>query len=84
MSDVQKHFWFSAKQQELLRDMSMSIPYQPLVALIDGKTVIATMCSVTLNHQSHWDDLVYLGQGEFAMTAEQWRAVRRNWQTLAA
>lgn len=41
-------------------------------AIIDGKETLYTSCSETMDHGTAWDDMQYLGRGDFSHSRGFW------------
>lgn len=66
------HFWYSEKQANVL-GVECSLDKMPInYATIDGETVAYTICSQTMNHGCLFDDMQYLGQGDYAYAIGTW------------
>lgn len=66
------HFWYSEKQASVF-GVSLSVKRRPInYATINGKIVLYTTCSHTTEHGCFFDDMVYLGQGDYAYAIGTW------------
>lgn len=66
------HFWYSEKQAAVL-GVRWSGDKMPInYATIDGKTVAYTTGSQTMDHGCFFDDMQYLGQGDYAYAMGTW------------
>jgi len=63
------HFWYSKKQEAVYSDLlHKKINY----ANINGELVKYTTCSETMNHGCLFDDMQYLGQGDYHSSNGYW------------
>lgn len=58
------HFWFSEKQLDFMM-RKRGNKYQRKYAKINGQIVEYTMWTDTKEHTAMWNDVVYLGEGEY-------------------
>jgi hypothetical protein len=59
--NMNRHFWYSEKQQSVLEAFDMESNNK---CIINGKILPYTVCSKTEKHCCLFDDMEYLGQGE--------------------
>ena len=58
-----KYFFYSRKRQVLKKSEINSVQNY---AIINGKEVPYNICSSTMDHGCLWDDMVFLGEGEWS------------------
>jgi hypothetical protein len=68
------HFWYSAKQAQrfALAEHWGFEPRPVNYATIGGEVVCYTSCSADTEHGCSWDDMVYLGQGDYSHSSGDW------------
>lgn len=66
------HFWYSEKQANVLGVRWSEEKQRINYAYIDGKTVVYTTCAQTMDHGCAFDDMQYLGQGNYAGSVGTW------------
>lgn len=67
------HFWYSKKQE----NMMIMFPFPRVgnpknYAEINGKKVLYTTMAGDMNHGCEWDDMEYLGYGEYSHSDGVW------------
>lgn len=58
-----KYFFYSIRFNEFSRKCGDNLQNY---AMIDGKEVPYSFCASTMDHGCKWDDIVFLGQGEWS------------------
>ena len=67
MLNDKNHFWFSKKQRTyMVQDcIRKGVLFKPLYSRINGKKLEYTLMNSVKEHCSNWDDMVYLGYGDY-------------------